>query len=52
MVKIALEDNQIRTGEVEEEIRGLGVEIPESVSSAPERVLLVNPFALFLVLLR
>jgi hypothetical protein len=51
VIKISLENNQIRTREVKEQIGSLGVEIPEGVTSAPERMLLIDPFAFFLVLL-
>lgn len=51
MVEITLEDDEVGAGEVKEEIRGFAVQVPEGVSGAPERMLLVNPFALSLVLL-
>lgn len=52
MVEITLEVHEIRAGEVKEEIRGLRRQFPEGVTGAPERVLLVDPFPFFLVLLR
>lgn len=51
MVEISLEDDKVRGGEVEEEIGGLGLDVPEGVAGDPERVLLVDPLALGLVLL-
>ena len=46
MIQISLEVHQIRLGELQEQIRGFFVELPEAVARAPERVLLVDPFAL------
>lgn len=51
MVEISFEVHEVGAREVEEEIGGFGVELPERVSRAPERVLFVHPFAFFLVLL-
>ena len=52
MVKITLEDDEVGFREVEEKIRGFVDHVPESVSRAPERMLLVFPLALLLVLLK
>ena len=37
---------------MEEQVGCFRVEVPESVSGAPERVLLVNPLALLFILLK
>ena len=52
VIEVAFEENKIRTGQVQEEIRRLAVKIPERVPGAPERMLLVDPNAIFLILLR
>jgi hypothetical protein len=51
MVQIAFEKDKICARQVEEEIRCLAVKVPERISSAPERMLLVLPSAIFLILL-
>ena len=42
MVEVALEDDQVGFGEVEEEVRSFGVEIPVGESGTPEGVLFVD----------
>ncbi len=51
VVEITLENHKVRTREVEEEIRCFVGELPEGEAGAPERVLLIHPLALLLVLL-
>ena len=51
MVQIALENNEVRLAEVEEQIWGLGLEVPEGIPGAPEGMLLISPDTLPLVLL-
>lgn len=52
MVQVTLEIDEIGAREVEEEIGSFRMKVPEGVSSAPERMLFVYPFALFFVLLK
>lgn len=52
MVEIALEDYKVRLREVQEEIGSFAVQVPVGVACAPEGMLLVDPLALLLVLLR
>ncbi len=52
MIQIAFEEDEVRAGQVQEEIRRFAVQLPERVASTPERVLFVNPFALTFVLLK
>jgi hypothetical protein len=49
VIEISLENNKIGTREVKEEIGSFRMEIPVSVTSTPERMLLIDPFAFFLV---
>jgi len=70
MIEVALEDEEVGLGEVEEKIRSFGGEVPllgeagmkkrarknerktyEGVSSTPEGVLFVDPFAFTFILL-
>lgn len=51
VVEITLEDDEVRLGQVLEQIGSLRVQVPEGVSGAPEGVGLVLPLALLLVLL-
>jgi len=51
VVEISLEDDQVGLGQMLEKIGCFRVQVPEGVSSAPEGVGLVPPFALLLVLL-
>jgi len=51
VIKVSFENDEIRTGEMQEEIRRFGMELPEGVASTPERVLFVHPFAFCFVLL-
>ena len=51
MVQVALEDDEVRAREVEEQIGRFIVELPEREAGAPERMLLVHPLARLLVLL-
>lgn len=52
MIQITLEDDQVRVREVEEKVRRLLVKVPECISRAPEGMLFVYPFSLFLVILQ
>lgn len=51
VVKITLENDQVGTREMQEEIGSFAVQVPEGISCAPERVLLVDPLSLAFVLL-
>jgi len=51
VVQVTLEEHKVRTREVQEQIRCLAMQIPIRVSCTPERMLLVHPFPLLLVLL-
>ena len=51
MVQVALEDDEVRAREVEEQIGRFVVELPEGEARAPERVLLIHPLARLFVLL-
>lgn len=52
VVQVTLEEDEIRSRQMKEQIGGLRVKIPEGVPCAPERVLLVHPFAFLFVLLK
>jgi hypothetical protein len=51
MIQVTFENDQIGLREMEEQIRSFVVKIPERISRAPERVLLIDPFPFLLVLL-
>ena len=51
MIEVAFEKDKIGARQVKEEIRSFRMQIPEGVSCAPKRMLLVNPFPFLLVLL-
>jgi hypothetical protein len=52
VIEVAFEDDEVRLGEVKEEIGSFGVEFPESISCAPERMLFVDPYSVFFVFLK
>lgn len=51
MVQITFENDQLRLGQMQEQVGSFSVHFPERVTGTPERMLFINPFTLPLVLL-
>lgn len=52
VVQVALENDEVRAREVQEEVGRLRMQLPECIARAPEGVLFVHPFTFRFVLLQ